>query len=205
MTLNHDTLVEQILDSNGIRYVDGFGQPDGDVRWGDDAVYENSSIHVRLFKLHGSVNWHTFLHEGLFKIAIFLGSDLGAAHDGAGKLLAASRGPSFLSGINKSVSYNRGIYADIHFRFQEQLRKSNRMIMSGYGWGDTAINFQIENWLDRDRSHKLVLLHQHPDELLDNSLIMASGYNGWVRSGKLAVIDRWLSDVSLSDIREYLV
>ena len=32
VTLNHDTLVEQFLTSNGIEYADGFGAMDGDVR-----------------------------------------------------------------------------------------------------------------------------------------------------------------------------
>jgi hypothetical protein len=33
VTLNHDTLVEQVLAANGIDFSDGFGGPDGDVRW----------------------------------------------------------------------------------------------------------------------------------------------------------------------------
>ena len=40
VTLNHDTLVEQLLARAGIPVVDGFGDPDGDVRWYDDAQYD---------------------------------------------------------------------------------------------------------------------------------------------------------------------
>jgi hypothetical protein len=75
------------------------------------------------------------------------------------------------------------------------------MIMSGYGWGDTAINFQLETWLDSFRGNKLILLQREPRQLVDRSLIMATSYESWLRSGRLAVAERWFGETCLSDLR----
>lgn len=201
-TLNHDTLVEQFLSEKGIDYVDGFGERDGDVRWSDDRVYENPCARIRLLKLHGSVNWYSFKHGSGLKTAILVGNDPSCARDASGVELRAERlSPSFLSGLNKSVSYHRGFYADVHFRFLELLRRCNRMIMSGYGWGDTAINFQLETWLDSARDNKAILLHADPRQLIDRSLIMATSYDWWLNSGRLVALEQWLANTSLSDLR----
>jgi hypothetical protein len=205
-TLNHDTLVEQLLTANGVRYADGFGEGDGDVRWSDDRVYDDPGARVRLFKLHGSLDWYSFKYRGGWKTALLVGPDPSCARDGAGEALSAARNsPSFLSGLNKSVSYHRGVYADVHFRFLELLRRCDLIVMSGYGWGDTALNFQLETWLDSARGNRLVLLHQSPRELVDRSVIMAMSYEGWLGSGRLAVFEHWLADTSLSDLKKLAV
>lgn len=205
VTLNHDTLVEQFLAEKNVDFVDGFGERDGDVRWYDDKVYDGSHTKVRILKLHGSVNWYSFLVNGRSRPAIFLGADVANVRDSEGRQLTPQfRRPSFLSGINKAVAYQRGIYADMHFRFHQLLRQGELMMMSGYGWGDTAINFRLETWLDKSRSNTLLLLHRSPEDLEQRSLIMASGYDGWTRCGQLNTIKKWLSEVSLSDIENQI-
>jgi len=205
VTLNHDTLVEQFLAANGVRFVDGFGERDGDVRWSDDGVYDAPSARVRLFKLHGSVNWYSF-GDSASRTAILLGARLETAKDGKGQQLEPMfRRPSFLSGINKATAYQRGIYADIHFRFYDLLRSCDHMVMSGYGWGDTVINFQLDTWLDRCRRNTIILLHEKPEQIAERSLIMASAYDGRVRSGQLICIKRWLCDISLRELHPHLL
>ena len=204
VTLNHDTLVEQFLAENGVDFIDGFGERDGDVRWYDESVYDESHARVRILKLHGSVNWYSFSVNGRLRPAIFLGTDVTNAKDGKGvQLTPQFRRPSFLSGINKAVSYQRGIYADTHFRFHQLLRQCKQMVMSGYGWGDTAINFRLDTWLDQNRSNNIILLDETPEKLVDRSLIMATGYDFWTRSGQLIPKSKWLSDTSLSEIESY--
>jgi len=206
VTLNHDTLVEQFLDENGINFIDGFGRRDGDVRWYDENTYDESQARVKILKLHGSVNWYSFSVNGRLRPAIFLGTDVTNAKDGKGvQLTPQFRRPSFLSGISKAVSYQKGIYADTHFRFHQLLRQCKQMVMSGYGWRDTAINFRLDTWLDQNRNNSITLLDETPEKLVDRSLIMASGYNYWTRSGQLILIPKWLSDASLSDLKSYLV
>jgi hypothetical protein len=203
VTLNHDTLVEQFLSAHGVAFVDGFGPPDGDVRWSDDKVFDGVMTRVQLFKLHGSVDWYRF--SGSPKTAILLGNSPYTARDDAGKQLTPMFGrPSFLSGINKVTSYQRGIYADIHFRFHQLLRTSDQIVMSGYGWGDTAINFQLDKWLEEGEQNRIILLYKTPESLVDGSLILASCWDGCIKSGQLACINKFFQEVSLQELQAVL-
>jgi hypothetical protein len=205
VTLNHDTLVEQFLSANGIAFADGFDAREGNVRWSDDRVYADTDGRVLLFKLHGSIDWYSFQFEGRLRTAIFHGTDVANAMDGTGKRLVAQTGaPSYLSGINKSDAYQRGIYTDIHFHFYALLRECDRILMSGYGWGDTAINFRLDSWLDRSRTNKVVLLQEHPELLANRSLVFATGYEAWIKAGQLACVERWLCNVHLSELHNLL-
>lgn len=58
ITLNHDTLVEQLLGEHDIPFVDGFGTADGDIRFFDEQLFDNPTSKVRILKPHGSVNWY---------------------------------------------------------------------------------------------------------------------------------------------------
>jgi hypothetical protein len=205
VTLNHDTLVEQTLGDNGVTVVDGFGPPDGDIRWHDDTLYDAIGARVRLFKLHGSINWYSFRSSGSSRLGMLVGRDTGAAKDAAGAERGlAVRNPSFLTGVNKSTAYQRGIYGDLHFRFTELLRRCDKMVMSGYGWGDAAINFQLEAWLDHPGQHTLLFLHEHPDEIASNSLVVANGFDWWTRSGRLIPVRKWLEDATVADVWTHL-
>lgn len=204
VTLNHDTLVEQFLTENRVDFIDGFGEPDGDVRWYDESVYDKSHSKVKILKLHGSVNWYSFRVNGRSRPAIFHGSDVTHSRDGMGTQLTPQfRRPSFLSGINKAVAYQRGIYADLHFRFHQLLRERKQMVMSGYGWGDIAINFRLETWLEQNQENNIILLHRAPAELVERSLILASSYDHWIRCEQVIPISKWLSEVSLSDLKNH--
>ena len=206
VTLNHDTLVEQFLAENRVDIADGFGERDGDVRWYDESVYDKGHARVKILKLHGSVNWYSFLVNGRPRPAIFLGADVIDIRDGKGaQLKPIFRRPSFLSGINKAVAYQRGIYADMHFRFHQLLRHCSLMVMSGYGWGDTAINFRLDTWLDQSRRNTIILLHKSPEELVERALVMASGYDYWTRCGQLIPIQKWLCEASLHDLKSHLI
>ncbi|MEO9826804.1 MAG: SIR2 family protein [Paracoccaceae bacterium] len=206
VTLNHDTLLEQHLDARGIEYADGFGERDGDVRWSDTDVFDQPGVNVRVLKLHGSINWYSFLQSGSARAAIRTDKEGDCVCDRNGEILTpAVTGPAFLTGIGKAISYNRSIYSDIHLRFQMLLRQTKRIVMSGYGWGDAAINFQLESWLDRSSDNKLILLHRETDELLKNSLTMDAGFAAWVRLGRIVPIEKWMCETTLQDIRAELV
>jgi hypothetical protein len=202
VTLNHDTLAEQYLSAHGVAYVDGFGPADGDVRWCDDRLYDAAAARVQLFKLHGSVDWYRF--AGSAKTAMVPGGIALTVKDGAGKRLTPLfRRPSFLSGINKVSWYQRGIYADIHFRFHQLLRGCGHIVMSGYGWGDMAINFQLDKWIDDCDRNRIILLHEAPETLVNRSMILESAYDAWTRSGQLVCIRQWLSDTGMQDLQPF--
>jgi hypothetical protein len=204
VTLNHDTLVEQLLTRAGLKFVDGFSDADGDVRWYDESAYDVAA-RVRLIKLHGSIDWYEFTRDETTSLAILLSADPSMAKDGAGRILQSwSRTPWFLTGGKKEAWYQHGIYADLHYRFHEILRRTDRIVMSGYGWGDVGISNQLERWLERSARQRIVLLHEDPESLLDRSKILAVSYDALVRKRQLIPVKQWMSATSLSELESDL-
>jgi hypothetical protein len=76
--------------------------------------------------------------------------------------------------------------------------------MSGYGWGDTAINFQLDKWLEEDKRNRIVFLYKTPERLVDRSLILESCWDGYIKSGQLACINKYFQDVSLRELQAVL-
>lgn len=205
VTLNHDTLVEQVLARTGVSVVDGFGDPDGDVRWYDDTCYSEPRARVRLIKLHGSIDWHRFRRGARISPAIVAHGDPTKAVDGAGTHLEpVSPTPSFLTGGEKEAWYQQGVYADLHFRFHELLRRCDRMVMSGYGWGDTGITNQIDRWLEQRPSNRLILLEERPEQIVDRSPIIEGAYDDLIRRGQLVPVRSWMCNTNLAVIRPAL-
>jgi len=58
VTLNHDLLIENVMNGKNIKFIDGFKDKENDVRWFDPGLYNDNSKKIRLFKLHGSINWY---------------------------------------------------------------------------------------------------------------------------------------------------
>lgn len=203
VTLNHDTLVEQILTKNNIEFSDGFGYHDGDIRWFEDKFSNDSKI--RLVKLHGSISWWSQAGNKVIQPVIITDNSPNKWRNKKSEPIKDIRQvPSFLTGVTKVYSYNRGIFADQHYCFLQLLHNNNLIIMSGYGWGDIPISFQLQNWFARDRGNTLILLHQNPMNLANNSLELRHIYNKYTKNKQIIPIEKWLSETSLSEIKKFL-
>jgi len=206
-TLNHDTLVEKFLSLNSIQYADGFGLPDGDVRFLNPSTYDKN-IKVRLFKLHGSINWFWFRrHEDnifIDEYGIPINNDIWHCKNAKGEDLDnLLGGPRLLIGTyNKIPNYGYGIFSEVHLRFQSILAERDLMVMSGYGWNDRGISLRLREWLNSSMDKRLYLLHQNPEsEIRDKSKSgMWHWYEPWVKEGRLVPIKQWLCDIKLSEL-----
>jgi hypothetical protein len=143
-TLNHDLLLETLLESGGIPFSDGFAEKRGDVfqfswSWKD-------SDQVRLFKLHGSLDWFLF-RSRTESIDFFakVDGDVDHCKDRDGKLLSLlDVKPMFLTGTAvKELSYGTGLFGNIFSGFQRRLADTRTLICCGYGWGDKGINIRV--------------------------------------------------------------
>ena len=209
-TLNHDLLIEKFLLKNNINYVDGFGPPKGQIRYFDPTVYDNDS-EVKLFKLHGSLNWHLFrISENnltVYKYGLALENDIWHLKNENGHYVdILDSKPLFLTGsYNKLLDYNFGIYRNMQSKFDQALARNKVIIMSGYGWNDRGINGRIFEWLSHSSNNRLILLHERPEDLKRYSRsALWHKYDNSVKTGKLISIKKWLSNVSFSEISEYL-
>jgi SIR2-like domain len=211
VTLNHDLLIERFLEQKGIQFVDGFRPPVGAVRYFDPNLFE-SATKVRLFKLHGSIDWCRLRGERgnpfSDRFGIVVGPDVEDVRDEQGKLLDnIDTIPWILAGTHtKEVQYGSGIYAEMHFWFHRLLKEHTNMAMSGYGWGDRGINSRLIGWLHSPQNRRLVLMHQNLDGLIaDSRRSFFFRYEPLVDAGRIIPIQKWMQHAGFEEVRTRLL
>jgi len=201
-TLNHDTLIEQQFDNAKILYVDGFGKNGGDVKW-FDSIWDQNSSSVRLFKLHGSVNWLRINN----KYAKILKGSYDSLKDSEGKRIgipASER--NILTGIIiKEQHYGHEPFIELFAQFHNRLKEHKLLFISGYGWGDHGINVRIAYWLAASKNNKIVIFHKNGEADISGKKFW--GNWRWTefhdKSDQVTVIPKWLCECSLDDIQKY--
>lgn len=205
VTLNHDLLVEAVLAQNGVAYTDGFGNPDGDVRYFEPATF-NSGQKVRLFKLHGSINWFRFREQGgnVFsdRYGIQVGGDAFRCRNAHGEFLSnLDITPHFLTGaFNKIVAYTYGPIAEMHWWFHKMLNEHDRIAMSGYGWNDKGINIRLIEWLHLSVQKHVCLMHEKPESLKQSNSPLWHRYDELVRESRIVAIRKWMQNTTLAEL-----
>ena len=210
-TLNHDTLIEDFLDTSGLGYTDGFGVPENGVRYWHPSHLEKARLNVFVYKLHGSVNWYLLRPDGGTPYEEHYGIPVDGDYwhtrtpDGRLQTPLDAR-PAFLIGtFDKTLRYTDEIYIDLHFRFGNVLRNTGYLIVCGYGFRDKAINAQIIRWIYGNIENKLIVIHRDPQALFSNARnAVRREFEHWVEQGKLVTVSRYLEDVRWSDIEAAL-
>lgn len=209
-TLNHDLLIETILEENQIKYIDGFGPPRKDIRYFDTSEFQKKSK-IKLLKLHGSINWFRFREQKdgktLDRYGLALRKDFWHLKGEEGNFAFPLDGsPLFLTGTeNKLLSYNFGIFRKIQSFFDLLLEPNNVILMSGYGWNDRGINGRLFEWLDSSLEKKLILLHKYPKHIRDYSKsAMWHRYDSLVEQGKLVLVKKWFSELNIKELEAIL-
>ena len=200
VTLNHDLLLDRVMDLESVPYVDGFSTRDGEIRFFDDhAISAHERIH--LIKPHGAINWHSFRQRPNDSSSDRHGiPDSGVsawyAKNGSGNRFDNLNGnPVFLTGINKAVRYSTGIFGKQVSWFRHSLEQTKRVVCSGYGWRDDGMNDLLFELLYAARDHRLVVLHdgkQIDHDLLTPPSPWSFRYHDLKASGQLKVIPKWL-------------
>ena len=123
------------------------------------------------------------------------------------RMINMDNGPLILIGtFNKMFEYNSGIFLDLLCQFHFRLRVSRRLIVCGYGFGDKGINTQIVEWLYRDRTNRLFVIHPNPDSLA--SVARGAIANNWrdrLKTAKLVVIPKRVEDLTFNELQEVLI
>lgn len=198
-TLNHDLLIERLLNDSNIQYTDGFTREDGDVLFFDSTSFEEPEK-VIMLKLHGSLNWLDYQRDGevIARTAIPR-RDPHYSRDAAGSYLNTTDDkPQFLSGhLVKEDLYTKGAFAEIFWQFWKILKQTKYLITCGYGFGDAGVNSRIYNWLAGDSSRKIVLLHPNINEFRK-----IAPY--WLTDSRFLIyVHKYLQDCTLDDLEPY--
>jgi hypothetical protein len=201
-SLNHDLLIEAQLEQDGVGYFDGFGQQNGDAMIFDSNWPATPA--VRLYKLHGSINWYRFQFAEWIQYAK-VQRDVDHAKDKEGKFLnLMDVTPMFLSGnMVKEQAYGYGLIGDHFVRFRERLSAHRNLICCGYGWGDKGINIRLDQWLHDAKENRVVLLHAGGEAEAAAARFWTFRWSRLRAAGKVVVIPKWLSDCSLADLQPY--
>ena len=163
-TLNHDTHLDEYLATNSRYYFDGFGCPDAGVRYALKSRAPIDDLGVQIFKLHGSVNWYTLRpdHGDYFdeRVGIPLDGDWWHSKGRSGQLqIPVSSRPHVVMGtFNKFADYHSSLFADLHTSWRAALERVDRLVISGYGFGDKGINLQIIDWVFGRRGRRILLI-----------------------------------------------
>lgn len=206
-TLNHDTIIEQNLALHQIPYIDGFDTMIDNLRPWKPELYDNAGERVlRLFKLHGSVNWFRFDDQPHPSLAIPIG-DIWHTKDAQGRYRWPLDGrPEMLLGtFNKMLAYSKAVYSTLHNHFFTSLQSTHCLIVSGISFNDKAINSRIIDWISSPEAKKMVIIHPNPDDLKRFSRpAISRQLDQWTASGQLAVIQKPIEETSWDEIREVL-
>ncbi|MDQ8205922.1 hypothetical protein QEH52_00240 [Coraliomargarita sp. SDUM461003] len=170
LTLNHDCLVEALLDRQGIKWTDGFDSrisQDGDVINFDAQAFEHRS-RVRIVKMHGGCDWHyagTSI-ENFRWVKNPTESEIDLCSDAHGDQFRSivERAPTLTGTTTKASAYTEGVHAELYIEAKKLLTEHDRIICSGYGWNDYGFNTMLAEWGKRQLWHEKT--RRHPQLLL---------------------------------------
>ena len=134
-TTNYDTLLEDALALNRIKYVDGFSG--GGVGYWTSANYERTaSARGIVTKLHGSIDWQ---REGDDETHLFRIRDGDTYPSDGGVVMIYPQATKYLNA-------QRDPFAELFQRFRQRLENSvdQVLMVCGYSFGDEHINAEIE-------------------------------------------------------------
>jgi hypothetical protein len=199
-TLNHDLLIEKALRLAGIPFVDGFVPVLDDLRSWDRESFVKSPEKVRLNKLHGSIDWFDMpsSNGGPSRVCIATNGDIN--HTKGSDCLPFADNPAILIGtFNKMLDYTTGIYADLFCSFRTALSTLDKLVISGYSFGDKGVNASFEEWTRQSGKRRVLIIA--PDASACPTARGAIRRLFSNRAGQITPIDEGFEDVTWERIR----
>ena len=201
-TLNHDVLLESLFNKYSISFIDGFDQPVSQLRRWNPKLFESNQVSVYLLKLHGSINWYFLEEDGSYTLS----TPLNEFWQNNPRVNPLEDRPEILVGtLNKILQYSNPIYLDLQCSFNRLLNQSAKLIVSGYSFGDKAINSRIIQWLDSLPSRKIIIIHPDPNYLLEHvrNAIRIS-WHRWLDDKKLFILQKSVEETNWDELKKML-
>jgi hypothetical protein len=215
-TLNHDCLLEDIFEAQGIELFDfrRYDRRSGRVRLDMEMPIPRGARAV-LMKPHGSVRWRRFapLRENDIDPwhREWIGWDTdqnGKRHDDGNRWRSCGGAEILVGRFNKELDYLNDPYWQIFFALSESLRHLRQIVVSGYSFGDKAINGLLINWVyARPRGERqIVVMHRNERALLDGARdAIRKKWEIWSETGMLRFIPHFPCAYSWAALRNELM
>lgn len=149
-SLNYDLLVESALANDGRVMINGFK----DGRWNPELFNQNSD--VRLYKLHGSLDWVDDEMHGICSLTF-------DRHPKA-EDFEVQKPPLLIFGTDSKLSGKDPFLTLVH-AFSEQLRSTQVLVAIGYSFSDQYINDIIEQRMRDNLPLRLIIVSPRADKI----------------------------------------
>ncbi len=156
LCLNYDTLLEDALALEKIPFSDGL--EGGATGWWEPSVFNRKGLSAKVLKLHGSINWHSFGGDPLPRR---VASSINLQSDEDKRIL-------IWPASTKYRETQRDPYAQLAELGRKALKAGPEtqkiLIVCGYGFRDSHINFEINQALHKSEGHLTVVVFTSDDE-----------------------------------------
>jgi hypothetical protein len=144
-TLNYDLCIETALTSASVSFANGF---DTKGVWSPATFAEGST--VRLFKLHGSLDWVDDEVYGLCSLQF-------PQHEIARTIQSDQTRPSLIFGTAHKLSA-REPFLTLAYHFSQRVLKTKILCIVGYSFGDEHVNQIIEQGMKKNSRLRVVVV-----------------------------------------------
>jgi len=176
-TLNYDLSLETAFDVLKLRYVTGYREREKELATWDPSQFNAASLDVRIFKLHGSINWGSFygyppVEEGRSFEATEQAKRYIANYTKrvqfAAYPIASVEPPGRTTGMVGAMNFGtrkEQLYASSQFTtlfnfFLTALHSVKTLVIAGYSFQDRAINKLVEeSTLEREGNLHLIVVN----------------------------------------------
>ena len=178
-TLNHDLLLERVLELNGLKYSKGFNTIDSPINHNELSVpYFNNTFNekIKIHKLHGSLDFYQFRHyennENMWLVPTggydyYMTTDYSIKHNSI-RINPETKEvlqdfnpdivPKFITGTRKlDTIKNDFLFKQLFENFEEVINTSENLFISGYSFSDDHLNEKL-------KSKKFNFINQNPSK-----------------------------------------
>lgn len=166
-TLNHDLLLERVLDLNGLKYSKGFNLEDSPISHNEISVpYFNNIFKekIKIHKLHGSLDFFQYKHyikknsiwyTPTGKYDYYMTQSYSTKHNSirinpnTKEILQDYNPdivPKFITGTRKSDTIeNDFLFKHLFQNFEDVINKTENLFISGYSFSDEHLNEKLKS------------------------------------------------------------
>ncbi len=182
-SLNYDLCVETALSAAGVKFVNGF---DSEGVWSRSSFEDPAQI--RLYKLHGSLDWVDDQVYGLCSLQF-------PRHESSDTIQGDDVRPLLIFGTAHKLSA-REPFLTLAYHFSQRVLSTRVLAVIGYSFGDEHINQIIEQGLRRNGKLRIVVVSPQAEERVRSHRFLYRNPRISIiaRSAKTALNDRLLTD-----------
>jgi hypothetical protein len=150
-TLNYDLCIELALNKASVKFINGF---DSTGVWSPTVFYDASD--VRLFKLHGSLDWVDDAVYGLCSLQH-------PRHENSDTIQGDDTRPHLIFGTAHKLSA-REPFLTLAYHLSQRTLQTRLLAIVGYSFGDEHINQIIEQGMKKNADLRIVVVSPNADD-----------------------------------------